>query len=106
MRILETVKVLTALGTTRGLLECETLTSDEICHLLNGHSPVRDAGDAVSPIRGSAVPTAGRGRPHVIGGRMRPQSESDRLGLSLRFCRPCGTADLSPPWRFCLGTSS
>jgi cell division protease FtsH len=75
MRILETVKVLTALGSTRGLLEYETLTGDEIRHLLSGHPPVRDTGDAVSPIRGSAVPTAGRGRPHVIGGRLRPHPE-------------------------------
>jgi cell division protease FtsH len=75
MRILETGKVLKALGTTRGLLECETLTSDEICNLLNGHPPVQDSGDTLSSVRGSAVPTAGRGRPHVIGGRLRPQPE-------------------------------
>jgi cell division protease FtsH len=59
----------------RGLLEYETLTGDEIRNLLNGQPPVRDAGDAVSPVRGSAVPTAGRGRPDVIGGRLRPQPE-------------------------------
>ncbi len=59
----------------RGLLEYETLTGDEIRNLLNGQPPVRDAGDTVSPVRGSAVPTAGRDRPDMIGGRLRPQPE-------------------------------
>jgi cell division protease FtsH len=59
----------------KGLLEYETMTGDEIRNLLNGQPPVRDSGDAVSPVRGSAVPTAGRDRPDMIGGRLRPQPE-------------------------------
>jgi len=60
----------------RGLLEYETLTGDEIRNLLNGHPPVRDAGDTLSPARGSAVPTAGRGRPRESDGGMEPQPQA------------------------------
>lgn len=42
-----------------GLLEYETLTGDEIIDLIKGKPPVRDTGDE-PPVRGSAVPSAGR----------------------------------------------
>jgi cell division protease FtsH len=60
----------------RGLLEYETMTGDEIRNLLNGHPPVRDAGDNLGPVRGSAVPTAGRGRPRESDGGMEPQPQA------------------------------
>jgi cell division protease FtsH len=60
----------------RGLLEYETLSGDEIRHLLDGQPPVRDTGEAVTPSRGSAVPTAGRGRPRETDGGMEPQPQS------------------------------
>jgi cell division protease FtsH len=60
----------------RGLLEYETLTGDEIRHLLDGQPPVRDSGEAVPPNRGSAVPTAGRGRPRESDGGMEPQPQA------------------------------
>ena len=60
----------------RGLLEYETLSGDEIRHLLDGQPPVRDTGEAISPSRGSAVPTAGRGRPRETDGGMEPQPQS------------------------------
>src|SRR4051812_13173220 len=40
----------------RGLLEYETLSGDEIRDLLGGKPPVRDAGEPVTPSRGSPVP--------------------------------------------------
>jgi len=45
----------------QGLLAYETLTGDEIKDLLAGKPPVRDV-DPTPPTRGSAVPTAGRGK--------------------------------------------
>jgi cell division protease FtsH len=60
----------------RGLLEYETLSGDEIRHLLDGQPPVRDTGEAISPSRGSAVPTAGRGRPRETDGGMEPQPQA------------------------------
>jgi cell division protease FtsH len=45
----------------QGLLTYETLSGDEIRDLLDGKPPVRDI-DAAPPTRGSAVPTAGRGK--------------------------------------------
>jgi cell division protease FtsH len=45
----------------QGLLTYETLTGDEIKDLLAGKPPVRDV-DPTPPTRGSAVPTAGRGK--------------------------------------------
>jgi cell division protease FtsH len=60
----------------RGLLEYETLSGDEIRHLLDGQPPVRDTGEAISPNRGSAVPTAGRGRPRETDGGLVPQPQS------------------------------
>jgi cell division protease FtsH len=60
----------------RGLLEYETLSGDEIRHLLDGQPPVRDTGEAVTPSRGSAVPTAGRGRPRETDGGMEPQPQA------------------------------
>ncbi|MFC4173418.1 ATP-dependent zinc metalloprotease FtsH, partial [Microvirga sp. GCM10011540] len=47
----------------KGLLEYETLSGDEIRNLLDGQPPIRDTGESVTATRGSAVPTAGRGRP-------------------------------------------
>jgi cell division protease FtsH len=60
----------------KGLLEYETLTGDEIRNLLDGQPPIRDVGDAVGPVRGSAVPTAGRGRPRESDGGMEPQPQA------------------------------
>jgi cell division protease FtsH len=60
----------------RGLLEYETLTGEEIRNLLDGQPPVRDTGEAIPPSRGSAVPTAGRGRPRENDGGMVPQPQS------------------------------
>ncbi|MCX7327199.1 MAG: ATP-dependent zinc metalloprotease FtsH [Hyphomicrobiales bacterium] len=45
----------------QGLLTYETLSGDEIKDLLDGKPPVRDV-DPTPPTRGSAVPTAGRGK--------------------------------------------
>jgi cell division protease FtsH len=60
----------------RGLLEYETLTGEEIRNLLDGQPPVRDTGDPITPSRGSAVPTAGRGRPRESDGGLVPQPQS------------------------------
>jgi cell division protease FtsH len=60
----------------KGLLEYETMTGDEIRNLLNGQPPVRDSGDAVSPVRGSAVPTTRPGRPRETDGGMEPQPQA------------------------------
>ncbi|MCB5176442.1 cell division protein FtsH, partial [Microvirga sp. SM9] len=59
----------------KGLLEYETLSGDEIRNLLDGQPPIRDTGESVTATRGSAVPTAGRGRPEAVDGRLRPQPE-------------------------------
>jgi len=60
----------------KALLEFETLTGDEIKDLLNGKPPTRkDDADLNAGPRGSAVPTAGRGRPSPDGG-MEPQPQS------------------------------
>jgi cell division protease FtsH len=64
-------------GLAQGLLEYETLSGDEIRNLLDGQPPVRDVGgDTVTPARGSAVPTAGRGRPRESDGGMEPQPQA------------------------------
>ena len=60
----------------RGLLEYETLSGEEIRNLLDGQPPVRDTGDPVTPTRGSAVPTAGRGRPRESDGGLVPRPQS------------------------------
>ncbi|MBD2750340.1 ATP-dependent zinc metalloprotease FtsH [Microvirga sp. BT688] len=57
----------------RGLLEYETLSGEEIRNLLDGQPPVRDSGDTATPTRGSAVPTAGRGRKGESDGGLIPQ---------------------------------
>ena len=44
------------------LLEFETLSGDEIKDVIQGKKPVRDTEDTNPPSRGSAVPTAGRGK--------------------------------------------
>jgi cell division protease FtsH len=44
------------------LLEFETLTGEEIRDLIAGKRPVRDADDTPHAPRGSAVPSAGKGR--------------------------------------------
>jgi cell division protease FtsH len=59
----------------RGLLEYETLTGEEIRNLLDGQPPMRDTGEAITPSRGSAVPTAGRGRPRESDGGLVPQPQ-------------------------------
>jgi cell division protease FtsH len=60
----------------RGLLEFETLGGDEIRDLLNGKPPVRDAGEPVTPTRGSPVPSAGRNRPRgETDGGLEPQPQ-------------------------------
>ena len=59
----------------KALLEFETLTGDEIKDIMNGKMPVRkDDNDASDGPRGSAVPSAGRGRPSSDGG-MEPQPQ-------------------------------
>ncbi len=60
----------------QGLLTYETMSGDEIKELLNGNPPVRDV-DPSPPTRGSAVPTAGRGKrkPSPDAG-MEPQPQS------------------------------
>ncbi len=60
----------------QGLLTYETLSGDEIKELLDGKPPVRDV-DPTPPTRGSAVPTAGRGKrkPNPDAG-MEPQPQS------------------------------
>jgi cell division protease FtsH len=59
------------------LLEYETLTGDEIKDLIAGKKPVRESDEPPPPARGSAVPTAGRGKrkPSSDGG-MEPQPQS------------------------------
>ncbi len=61
-----------------GLLEYETLSGDEIRNLLAGKPPVRDTGDAppTTPVRGSPVPNAGRGRPRENDGGLEPQPQA------------------------------
>lgn len=60
---------------SKGLLEYETLSGDEIKELLKGNPPNRDEDSGKPPTRGSAVPTAGRkkkgGEPDA--GDMEPQ---------------------------------
>jgi cell division protease FtsH len=60
----------------QGLLTYETLSGDEIKDLLDGKPPVRDV-DPTPPTRGSAVPTAGRGKrnPNPDAG-MEPQPQA------------------------------
>ena len=58
----------------KALLEYETLSGDEIKDLLNGKPPVRDSEPEKPTSRGSAVPTAGKGRrPANDDGGMEPQ---------------------------------
>jgi cell division protease FtsH len=59
----------------KGLLEYETLSGDEIKNLIDGQPPIRDSGDSANAVRGSAVPTAGRGRPRETDG-MEPQPQA------------------------------
>ncbi len=60
-----------------GLLEYETLSGKEIKQLLDGKPLSRNTGDDTPPSRGSAVPTAGSGKPKKDGkpesGGMEPQ---------------------------------
>jgi cell division protease FtsH len=60
----------------QGLLTYETLSGEEIKDLIDGKPPVRDV-DPSPPTRGSAVPTAGRGKrkPNPDAG-MEPQPQS------------------------------
>ena len=58
----------------KALLEFETLTGEEIKDLLNGKMPTRKDEDGPSQPMGSAVPSAGRGRPTPDGG-MEPQPQ-------------------------------
>jgi cell division protease FtsH len=60
----------------RGLLEYETLSGEEIRDLLDGKPPVRDVGEPVTPVRGSPVPSAGRGRPRESDGGLEPQPQA------------------------------
>ncbi len=47
----------------QALLDFETLTGDELRDLMNGKMPVREDEDTPSTPRGTAVPSAGKGRP-------------------------------------------
>ncbi|MGL5363646.1 MAG: ATP-dependent zinc metalloprotease FtsH [Bosea sp. (in: a-proteobacteria)] len=59
------------------LLEFETLTGDEIKELMAGKRPTRDADDVPPPSRGSAVPSAGKGRKRgEPEGGMEPQPQA------------------------------
>ncbi len=62
-----------------GLLEYETLTGNEINGMLEGKPIDRDSNDDAPPSRGSAVPTAGSGKPKKGGkpdaGGMEPQTQ-------------------------------
>jgi cell division protease FtsH len=61
----------------QGLLEYETLSGDEIRNLIAGKPPVRDSGDGPSStVRGSSVPSAGRGRPRETDGGLEPQPQA------------------------------
>lgn len=60
---------------SRGLLEYETLSGDEIVGLLSGKPPVRDAGDEPPTPRGSAVPSVGKTRPRPDSG-LEPQPQA------------------------------
>jgi cell division protease FtsH len=59
----------------KGLMEYETLSGDEIIGLLDGRPPVREGGDEPTPPRGSAVPSAGKGRPRPEDG-LEPQPQA------------------------------
>jgi cell division protease FtsH len=60
----------------KALLEYETLSGDEIKELIAGNAIVRDDPDA-PPSRGSAVPTAGKGRPKdTPDGDLEPQPQT------------------------------
>lgn len=59
----------------QGLLEYETLSGDEIKNLIAGKPPIRDAGDGPTTLRGSSVPSAGRGRPRGSDG-LEPQPQA------------------------------
>ncbi|MDF2971909.1 MAG: cell division protein FtsH [Microvirga sp.] len=62
----------------RGLLEYETLSGEEIRHLLDGQPPVRDTGDTAPPSRGSAVPTTRPNRPRENDGEIQERPLSQR----------------------------
>jgi cell division protease FtsH len=59
----------------QGLLEYETLSGDEIKNLIAGKPPIRDAGDGPTTLRGSSVPSTGRGRPRGSDG-LEPQPQA------------------------------
>ena len=59
----------------QGLLEYETLSGDEIVALIRGEKPHRDDPDENSTPRGTAVPTAGKGRPRPDAG-IEPQPQA------------------------------
>ena len=50
-----------------GLLEYETLSGKEISEMLDGKPLSRNQGDDTPPSRGTAVPTAGSGKPKKDG---------------------------------------
>ena len=60
----------------KGLLEFETLSGDEITDLLGGKKPNRESMIEPSTPRGSAVPSAGKGRPRPEPGPMEPQPQA------------------------------
>ena len=60
----------------KGLMEYETLSGDEIIGLLDGRPPVRGESAEDSAPRGSAVPTAGKGRPRPEADGMEPQPQA------------------------------
>jgi cell division protease FtsH len=60
---------------SRGLLEYETLSGDEIVGLLSGKPPVRDSGDEPPTPRGSAVPSVGKPKARPDAG-LEPQPQA------------------------------
>ncbi len=59
----------------QGLLEFETLSGDEIKGLIKGQKPTREDPDESSTPRGSAVPSAGKGRPRASDGTLEPRPQ-------------------------------
>jgi cell division protease FtsH len=60
----------------QGLLEYETLSGDEIQGLIKGQKPTREDPDESSTPRGSAVPSAGKGRPRPNDGTLEPRPQA------------------------------
>ena len=61
----------------QALLEFETLTGDELRDLMEGKRPTREDPDAPPPPRGSAVPSAGKGRSRPSGDEgLEPQPQA------------------------------